>query len=193
MKGQYHGKFDTFPAKQLSRRMGKAATQNAKVVELTGAEAASFVGVSYHQFWNYTNGDFAPPRHPTTKKYRSDELGQWFREKITREIRIEVQNDPAKIDSAYENARKAREAADKLAQENQVRRGELVEASDIVAVWADVCSRIKARILAIPTSVAPMVAIESDIASCQDVLDERCREALEELAGMELAQDADGD
>lgn len=167
------------------------ASQQPKPIELMANEAAAFVGCSYKHFFTMLNGDFPPPRLEN-KKFRSDQLGQWFREKIERDLTPKQSDDPSKINGVHERARKDKESADKLALENQVRRGELVEASAIEAAWSMILMRVKTRLMSIPTTLAPLVAIEDDKAQCQDLLDERVREALTELATAWGEDDANG-
>ena len=61
-------------------------------------------------------------------------------------------------------------------------RGELVVAEDVVKAWEDVLGALKAKLMAIPTKGAPVVATESEAGKCQAILEDLIREALEELS-----------
>jgi hypothetical protein len=61
-------------------------------------------------------------------------------------------------------------------------RGELVVAEDVVKAWEDVLGALKAKLMAIPTKGAPVVATESEAGKCQEILEDLIREALEELS-----------
>jgi len=153
------------------------ASPQPEVLELSAKQAAAFCGVCYDTFIRHTKSKNPPPSENGTT-YRSDELGRWTRGTVTGN----TVGEPMTINAAYERARKDREAADKLALENRRRRGELVEASEIEAVWSVILMRVKTRILAMPNALAAMLAIESEPAACRDLLDEACRDALEKLA-----------
>jgi phage terminase Nu1 subunit (DNA packaging protein) len=81
-----------------------------------------------------------------------------------------------------ERTRVAKEQADKLAMENRVRRGELLEAEIVVAGWVKQVAAFRARSLAIPSKCAPLIAAPNKIAHAQQVLTDAVHEALGELA-----------
>lgn len=168
--------------------MASGTAQDAQPIELTGPQAASFTGVSYRQFMNYLDGPFPPPRQGN-KKFRSDDLGKWLRDKVTRELRVEIDEDPTKINAAHERARKDKESADKLSLENRVRRGELVEASEVKLGWMSIVMKVRTRLMGLPASIAPLIAVEDDPAICQSLLDDHVREALDELSGSATRDD----
>lgn len=162
------------------------STQKPKIVELTGPEAASFIGVSYQQFMNYVGQADDPVPRQENKKFRSDVLGQWLRRKVEREILVFAGTDPDFIDGRHEKARKDKEAADKLALENRVRRGELVEAADVENQWTNILMRVRSRLLSMPTSLAPLVSPEDDPAVIEDIISGSVREALDELSSEDV-------
>lgn len=86
------------------------------------------------------------------------------------------------LDLTAEKARLAKEQADKHEIENAVRRGELIEAADALDTWGDQIANARAKILAIGHTVAPVVAAETDATACQELIDERAKEALGELS-----------
>lgn len=61
-------------------------------------------------------------------------------------------------------------------------RKDLCLTSDVVKAWADVLHACKAKFLALPTKIAPVVATQSDIAAIERIMDDQVREALAELA-----------
>ena len=153
------------------------ASPQAEPIELSAKQAAAFCGVCYDTFLRYTQSSNPPPSANGTT-YRSDDLGRWIRGTVTGPDG----DDPTTINGPYERARKVRAMADKLELENRARRGELVEASDVEAMWALILMRVKTKILGLPNALAPVVATEDDPAVCRERLDEACRDALEELA-----------
>jgi len=85
------------------------------------------------------------------------------------------------LDAAYERARKDKELADKTALENQVRRGELLEVSDVKQIWADHIASAKSGMRSLPSKLAPVVAAETDPNVVNEILLDGVDEALEEL------------
>lgn len=83
---------------------------------------------------------------------------------------------------AAERARLAREQADKTSLENAVRRGELAEIAAIAEEFGKAIAAVRARLLAVPTKEAPMLAPLSDANSIKSRLTTAIREALTELA-----------
>jgi len=77
-----------------------------------------------------------------------------------------------------ERARLAKEQADAQAMKNATLRGELVKAADVERAWADILRNLRARILAVPARVRPVLNLDH---AGTDALDRELRTALEEL------------
>ena len=114
---------------------------DTELVELSGKQAAAFVGVSTVMFHRYLNGPYPPPRRDN-KKYMSDSLGRWFKQKIIRDITVVSDDGKGALNPQQELARKNKELADKTALENEVRRGELIETDVVEAAWTDILARV---------------------------------------------------
>jgi phage terminase Nu1 subunit (DNA packaging protein) len=155
-------------------------TEPSQTIELTAGQAGSFVGVKAQQFLNLLKSPYPPPRLGN-KKYRSDQLGEWFKARILREHTV-AGSDGERLDPAHETARKNKELADKTAIENQVRRGELIEADEVEGAWADIMSRVRTRMLRIPSTVAPLVLGMNDQIEIQQAIDDAVRDALSEMS-----------
>ena len=69
---------------------------------------------------------------------------RWIRDKAQRGVAV---NDELKA----EKIRQAREAADKLAIQNAVSRGEMVAASAVEFVWSNVLREVRSMLLAVPS------------------------------------------
>lgn len=86
-----------------------------------------------------------------------------------------------KLDAAYEKARKDKEAADKLALENRVRRGELLEAAEVLARYGQLVHAARTKLRSIGSKLAkrveglPALKIRAEI-------DREIDEALTELS-----------
>lgn len=105
-------------------------------------------------------------------------------------VRKEREEGPAErpeLDPEYEKARKDKELADKTALENRVRRGELVEASEVEAGWTDIVMAARAKLLGMGAKLAAILAAETKPAAVKAEIDALARQVL-----MELAADGDG-
>lgn len=93
-----------------------------------------------------------------------------------------LQDDKGKYNLAAERARLAAEQADAAAMKNDQARRELVPVADVVKVVSDEYSAVRARILALPTKVAPRVAAVTKPAEVRQIIDAAVREVLDELS-----------
>jgi phage terminase Nu1 subunit (DNA packaging protein) len=115
------------------------------------------------------------------------EKGKWtFAQVIEAYVLYEKQHltgngEKEALDAAYERARKDKELADKTALENQVRRGELLEVSDVKQIWSDHIASAKSGMRSLPSKLAPVVAAETDPNVVNEILLDGVDEALEEL------------
>ena len=99
-----------------------------------------------------------------------------------RHLRDSASNSGSSLDLSIERARQAKETADKLALENAVSRGELVELAEIQSEWKREVISAKNLLLGIPTRVAPLIAVEGNPAVCRDIVKRVINEALDELS-----------
>jgi len=81
-----------------------------------------------------------------------------------------------------ERTRLTKEQADKIEMENAVRRGEMVSADHVAALWANVLVNCKTRLLAIPTRAAPLVLGCKTMPQARDVIERFIFEALHDLS-----------
>lgn len=85
------------------------------------------------------------------------------------------------LDLTAERARKAKEEADKLEMENALRRRQLLDRSDVDAAVAGAFARVRARLLNVPSKVAPMVAPDAP-AEAEAAIRDAIYEGLRELS-----------
>jgi hypothetical protein len=88
------------------------------------------------------------------------------------------------IGSSYDEARTRKIAAEAEIAELELERikATLCLTADVVKAWESVLHACRAKLLAIPTKMAPVIAGTSDISTIKERLEESVREALEELA-----------
>lgn len=94
--------------------------------------------------------------------------------------------NPDTPDLLAEKTRLAREQGDKLAIENSIKRGELVYVNDVVQTWADHIASARAKLLAMPTKLAPQLVSQSNA----NVIASRIREEIDNALD-ELSEDRD--
>ena len=99
------------------------------------------------------------------------------------------------LDLDQERARLAKEQADRTALENGARRGELVDVAGVEREWTDHITAVRARLLAIPTSVGSQLDAEvaPKVAAIVKVLIHAALEELSHYAGGEPAARPTGD
>ena len=70
----------------------------------------------------------------------------------------------------------------KLEREAAIAAGELLSAAQVGAGWQRLCYIIRSRLLALPQALAPVVAVESEVAACHKLLTDAVHDALSALA-----------
>ncbi|PWG62326.1 terminase small subunit [Spiribacter halobius] len=122
----------------------------------------------------------APTREGRRNLYDAAAVVAWWRD---REIARLIEGEDGRLlDLNHERARLAKAQADRQEYALARERGELVEAAAVGEVVGDDYTRMRARLLALPTKAAAMVTPETDTAVCQRILDDLVREALNELS-----------
>lgn len=86
-----------------------------------------------------------------------------------------------------ERARLAKEQADAKEMENAITRGELVYIEDVAKRVEVALSKVKTKMLAIPTKVAPEAAAADNAKEVQALIERHIIEALNELSGIDAA------
>lgn len=81
-----------------------------------------------------------------------------------------------------ERSRLTKAQADKAELEAAVMAGKLVEVEQLIQAWEGMLSSMRAKLLALPSKLAPVVADEDEPGVVQNLIDDYMREALEELA-----------
>ena len=116
------------------------------------------------------------------------EPGKWtFAQVIEAYVLYEKQHltgngEKEALDAAYERARKDKELADKTALENQVRRGELVDASIVDERFKSAAGIVIKHLEAIPTKAAPAMVSASTMEDAEEELTCLINDVREELS-----------
>ena len=96
------------------------------------------------------------------------------------------------IGSSYDEARTRKVNAEAEIAELQLAkaRGELALVEDVIAAWVDVLAATKAKLMAVPTKTATILATENDPKIIKTELEDQIREALAELSNYDPLSDA---
>jgi len=146
---------------------------------LTINEVAILANVSERHMYRLVSGDASipesarPPRRPDGS-FELEAVGAWLRGR--------ADDAGLKQERDIQAARKDAALAEKTELENAVRRGELVEASEVVAGWQMILMRARTRLLQVPSIAAPLVVAETDQFTVQELLQDMVRDALTELS-----------
>lgn len=84
-----------------------------------------------------------------------------------------------------ERARLAKEQADAKEMENAIERGKLVYIEDVAKRFEEGLSNVRAKLLSIPTKIAPEAAAAEDAKEVQRLIESAIIEALNELVGLD--------
>lgn len=87
------------------------------------------------------------------------------------------------LDLVSERARLAKEQADAKEMENAIERGELVYIEDVAKQVEGQMTKVRTKMLAIPTKYAPELHTVATAREVQQILEEAITEALNELVG----------
>jgi phage terminase Nu1 subunit (DNA packaging protein) len=141
--------------------------------------------------------------HGSPNQYDTEAIIGWM---IQREIgKLCPHEDGEVYNFEAEKARLTHEQAEKVAMENMVRRGQLVDTEKVAGWWASIITNAKQRLLAIPTKAAPLVLGLKTLPEVRDQLETTINEVLLELSttdpvaggggdeGVEAAAQADGE
>lgn len=171
---------------------------NRNVLFLSAPQVCVLIGISKQRLQQLLNEDDPPPRE-ADKTYRTDKMGEWLKRRgaksvlgngkgrpVTRPKMEDEAPAPEFFNPQQELARKNAELADKTALENQVRRGELIERSEIQTKSVEMAMVIKTKLLRIPFAAAPLVTGLEDQWKVHSILEDQIRQALVELSESEI-------
>jgi phage terminase Nu1 subunit (DNA packaging protein) len=169
------------------------ARPKTPVDDLTREQAAALAGITSQALSLALNSAYPPPRNDAGN-YPLRAFGEWLAARAIRNARADYRPDQPdandlRREKDIQSARKDAALAEKAEIENGVRRGELVEAAEVVAGWQIILGRVKTRILQIPSIAAPLIVAETDQHSVQEILADYVRDALTELSAPEAADE----
>lgn len=88
------------------------------------------------------------------------------------------------LGSDYDQARTRKMNADAEMAEMELAQArlKLCNTEDVVKAWADVLNACRAKMLSLPTKIAPIVATEDDASVIKQIIEDQIYEALNELS-----------
>lgn len=154
--------------------------------KLTKAQLATALGVTTRQVENWQSMDeFPPPERPGRANiYDLPAVVDWLVEHRISQ-RIGDPEDGETLDLNHERAllaRSQRRHRDMLLERDA---GNLVEIDKVAEQVGDEYSTVRAKLLAIPSKAAPLVAPITAPAQCRKIISDQVDEALQELSSPE--------
>lgn len=87
-----------------------------------------------------------------------------------------------RLDKHSEETRLKRAQANKVEMENAITAGELIPKHEVETAFVNIATHVKARLLKIPSALAPVIVGIKDMYEVQQHIETDIREAMEELA-----------
>jgi len=153
----------------------------------TQAEVAAHLGVSA-KYISDLIGKGVLKRAPVGK-YDLDECRKAYIENIREQAAGRA--SAGELVLSDERARLAKEQADAKEMENAVQRGDLVYIEDVAKQIENQLTKVRTRLLSVPTKVAPEAHSCASVREVQAVIEQAIVEALNELVG--YSQDSASD
>ena len=186
---------------RLSRRF--KVIEGSHYIDKTAA--ADLLGVSEQTLGNYRRRPNPPPFNEELMMYPMRELGVWMREHfmfisgkggahkyrdLFKKNGYVPKEDVAPVllpgmanPDEDQDTRLKRLKADKAEIELKKMTAELIPVDEIEIAMSEMLSRVKMKILSLPTSISPLISGKQNPIEIQEVIEKNVRSALEELSG----------
>ena len=109
--------------------------------------------------------------------FNTADVAAWREEQMF----LRAVGDTSQLDIDESKRRKLAAEAAMVELDLAKRRGEVIEIDEIVDVIGDDYANLRAKLLSLPTKLAPLVAVVEDMAECKGLIERGIHEALEEL------------
>jgi phage terminase Nu1 subunit (DNA packaging protein) len=127
--------------------------------------------------------DWADAPRNSDGTYNAQDFVAWFLKRST------LSDEQREFNNQRE--RLAAAQAEKVEAENLVRRGELVDAQEMMKIWSDVLMAVRSKLLSLPSKIGPQLTNESDTAIIVAKIRAEVYDALAELAEDKSGTDGD--
>jgi len=158
--------------------------------EVNKTEAADFFGVSIGTVDQWIRRGLPSERREKNVVLNTAQVTQWLEAQASERVA-----SGAMPSGTVDEARVRKITADAALAELQLERerGEVVRIEDVAKAIADEYAATRAKLLAIPTKLAPRIAIETNEHTCRELLAREITEALNELVGGSFGESAPGE
>jgi hypothetical protein len=187
--------------------MVRPLVENLQLIDgsyyVTRAVAAQLCSVTKSTLASWHQQPNAPPFDSETMLYNLVDLGEWIRREqiykmgkggsypyradMTRyaDYKPPVITLPGMTLHKDEDQKERYERlrGDKLEMEIQEKAGQLVDADSVLIAMTAMASRVKTRLMSVPTALAPVITGMKDRAKVQSTIKDEIAIALEELSG----------
>lgn len=156
--------------------------------EITKTEAAEFFGVTFAAIDQWTRKGLPCERRGNNVYFNTSVVTQWLEAQSAE--RATVSAAPS---GTLDEARVRKTNADAALAELQLQRerGEVVDIEEVSRTVGEEYAAVRAKLLAIPTKLAPRIALEDSEAACRDLIEREITEALNELIADGAAESVD--
>ena len=146
-------------------------------------EAAELFGVTLKTVDNWIRKGLAHEPQGREVLLNTAAIAQFLED----DLKTRLANTPAAEN--IDQARVRKISADAALAELQLQRerGEVVNIEDVAKTVGEEYAAVRAKLLAIPTKLAPRIAIEDNEAACRDLIEREITEALNELIADSVA------
>lgn len=134
---------------------------------------------------NWSKQDNAPPRN-ADGTYSARDYGMWLanyrgtkrRGRPSERMQpVAAGNDKNEAETRLKNAQ-----AEAAERKNAVEKGLLIETETVETVWQGILMKVRSRLLQMPTSLAPILVGQDEMATVKEHLQTAVNDALSELA-----------
>ena len=146
--------------------------------QVTKRAGAEFFGVSVQALDGWFSAGCPVAQRDAQSRITKVDLSDMARWRITR-----ATEDGGGSELDHERTRLTRAQADKTELEAAELRAELIPATKIETHWQAMIAAMRARLVGLPSKIAPQVAGPDDLTRVQDMIQAGVYEALAEIAG----------
>lgn len=143
-------------------------------------ETAAFFGIAVTAFDHWIAKGCPHEKHGNRYKFYLPEVAQWRLGRPDKTTEA--------LDLTAERARLAKEQADKTQMENARLRGDLIAVPDVLKAIESVFVAFRAKILSIPTKVAPLILGCHTLPEAREEIAKHLHDALNEFSNFTLEQ-----
>lgn len=165
-------------------RASRSSEDGNRPVELRGArELCYLLGVTQTRVGQLKKDGIVRPT--ARDKYDIFQAVPAYCEMLRRGRAAGATGTPGGIEDS--KARKAKAEAEMAEREAAKQADELLDAGGVEAVWLELLTRFRSRLLGLKVKLAPLVSVEDEVAACEAIIADHIDSILAELSGADFA------